>query len=142
MNLPLAAGEQSARLQLPSEVLDHVAELLYEGSCRQLDTLFAFSLVSKHFRKSTLPFLFRTVSHVVRDKLYQQECGLLRRLLENRHLLDYIHTLHVLQPEENLEFAGPTDQYAAGKLSRELQASDLRVIRSSLIHMGRLRRIR
>ena len=129
-------------LQLPSEVLDHIGGLLYESSCRQLDTLVAFSLVSRQFRKSALPFLFGTVSHVVRDRLDQRERGLLRRLLNHKHLLGYVHTLHVLRPLGTQEFVAPDVETAAKSLTHEHMSSDLQAIRESLPFMHRLRRIR
>ena len=142
MKLPPPTGEHATQHQLPSEVLDHVAGLLYEGSCYQLDTLSAFSLVSNHFRKSALPFLFGTVSHVVRDRLNHREHGLLRRLVDSPHLLGYIHTLHVLRPLETENFVPPKDLDTAQELAREHMALDLRVLRGSLSLMNRLRRIR
>ncbi|KAJ9607449.1 hypothetical protein H2200_008522 [Cladophialophora chaetospira] len=142
MKLPPPPGEHATHHQLPSEVLDHIAGLLYEGSCRQLDTLAAFSLVSNHFRKSALPFLFGTVSHVVRDRLNHREHGLLRRIRQRPHLLGYIHTLHVLRPQEAEDDVYPHGPEAAQEVARELMALDLQVLSECLPLMHRLRRIR
>ncbi len=142
MKLPPSMGEQATRRQLPSEVLDHIAELLYEGSCRQLDTIFIFSLVSKQFRKSALPFIFGTVTHVVRDQLSHRAHGLLRRMVDSPHLLRYIHTLHILRPLEIEYFVPPEDLGAGQELFQDHRALDLRVLSDSLPLMHRLRRIR
>ncbi|KIW88761.1 uncharacterized protein Z519_10808 [Cladophialophora bantiana CBS 173.52] len=141
MKLPYSGAEHwhatKEKVQLPSEVLDLIAELLYEGSYRQLDSLLPFSLVSRQFRKSALPFLFGTVSHVIRDRLDQRKHGLLSWLLDNRHLLGYVHTLHVQRPLEIPDFSPPQNGD-----NGEHYYSDLRAVRESLPLMHRLRRIR
>ncbi|EXJ64347.1 hypothetical protein A1O7_00683 [Cladophialophora yegresii CBS 114405] len=159
MKLPLSTSEHVPHPQLPSEVLDGIAGILYEGSYRQPDSLFAFSLVSKHFRKSTLPYLFGTVSHVIRDQLRHGEHGLLRRLATRPGLVEYAHTLHVLAPVEHQEDVmmrrlrstqPPAIQYdlllhrsvAAEDIRREYQSRDFQLLRDSLALMHRLRRIR
>ncbi|OQV09502.1 hypothetical protein CLAIMM_13618 [Cladophialophora immunda] len=144
MRLPYSIADPwhatKPKVQLPSEVIDLIAELLYESSCRQLSSLLPFSLVARHFRKSALPFLFGTVSHVVRDRLDQRKHELLRCLLDDHHLLGYVHTLHVQRPLEIPDFKSPDN--AASADSREHYYSDLGEIRDSLPFMHRLHRIR
>jgi hypothetical protein len=159
MKLPLSNSEHATHAELPSEVLDIIAGLLYEGSYRQPDSLFAFGLVSKHFRKSTLPYLFGTISHVVRDQLCHGGHGLLRRLAASPGLVEYAHTLHVLRPVEvledvtkpRLETMRPSEirpdlmlhnSQAFEDVRRRRRSSDLRLLRDSLPLMHRLRRIR
>ncbi|OAP59189.1 hypothetical protein AYL99_06487 [Fonsecaea erecta] len=144
MRLPYSAADPrhttKAKIQLPSEVLDVVAELLYESSCRQLSSLLPFSLVAHHFRKSALPFLFGTVSHVIRDRPDQRGYGLLRCLLDDCHLLGYVHTLHFQRPLEIPDLEGR--EHTPWATGRDQFDSDLEVVRQSLPFMHRLRRIR
>ena len=142
MNVPILSRQHSTNLHLPSEVLDHVAGLLHESTCRQLDTLFAFSLVSHQFRKSALPLLFGIVSHVICDRHEHCERGQLRRLLESTDLLGYVHTLHVLRPLEKQEYEATDGKIATEGLIQEHTSADLHVVRTCLPFMQRLRRIR
>lgn len=128
--------------QLPSEVLDLVAGLIYEDSFRQLDSLYAFSLVSHQFRKSALPVLFGSVSHVIRDRQEQKDQSCLHRLRNHPHLLCYVHILHVLRPSNIVGFHPPIEEVTTHNLIQEQISSDLQVVQESLPLMLRLRRLR
>ena len=143
MRMTLPAIEHATSVQeLPSEIIDLIAEQLYESGFGQLDTLYSFSFVNHQFRESALPFLFSTISHSVRDRLDQKEHGLLRRLLYHPGLICHVRNLHVVRPPDIIGFAPSLDAATDQRLSLEHQSSDLRVIRECLPLMLRLRRIR
>jgi hypothetical protein len=142
VSFPTRTGGHARNIPLPLEVLDRIAEILYQDSCEQLDALRAFSLVSKQFRKSALALLFRIVSFVVRDELFHEKSGLLHILLDKPHLLCYVHTLHVLRPIKDPEYVFLEDQQTVERLRLEQKTSDLQVIHNCLPFMSRLRRLR
>lgn len=141
MRMP-SATEHATNFELPSEILDLVAEILYDTTCRQLDILLPFSLVSRHFRKSALPFLFGSVSYVVRDRENQKGHELLRLLLDHPHLLRHVHTLHLLRPLDKSDRVSSPDRVPALPRNSDQRNKDLDVIDKALPLMHRLRRIR
>ncbi|KAK5035839.1 hypothetical protein LTR13_005409 [Exophiala sideris] len=141
--MPPSATEHAITFQeLPSEILDIIANQVYDGGLGQFDELLTFSLVSHPFRRSALPFLFKTVSHVVRDRLDQNEHGGFRRLLNHPHLLRFIQMVPVVRPTEIHGFVPSLDQTTTQRLTREHMSSDLQVLKAALPLMTRLRRIR
>lgn len=139
---PLAMEHATKFQELPSEMLDLIAAHLYETGFGQAETLLAFSLVSRQFRWSALPFLFNTATHVVRDRLDQCEHGFLPWLLNHPHLLRHVQHVHILRPPDIRTFIPSLDQAGADNLTLEHRTSDLRVLKDSLPWMDRLRRIR
>ncbi len=139
---PLAAEHATICEKLPIEILDIIATQLYDSELGQVDALLPFSLVCRHFRQCALPFLFNTITHVVRDRLDQREDGLLRRLLKHAHLLQHVQTLHVLRPQKTIDFVPSLDQAGAQRLTREHTSSDLQVVKDGLPLMRRLRQLR
>ncbi|EXJ85600.1 hypothetical protein A1O1_05966 [Capronia coronata CBS 617.96] len=143
MRMPSAVAEHTTTIdRLPPEILDLVAENLYNTGFGQVDTLLPFSVVCHRFRQSALPFLFSTISHIIRDRLDQREIGLLRRLVNHPHLLPHVRTLHILQPPEVIGLVHSLDTADAHRLTLESTWSDLRVLQVSLLLMPGLRRIR
>ena len=143
MRMPPSATEHTTIFQeLPSEILDIVANQVYHGGLGQVDELLTFSLVSRPFRRSALPFLFKTVSHVVRDRLDQNEHGGFRRLLNHPHLLRYVQFIHVVRPTEIHGFVPSLDHVTTQRLTHEHTSSDLQVLKEALPLMSRLRRLR
>ncbi len=143
MRVPSLATEHATSFQeLPSEILDLIADQLYDAGFGLADGLLAFSLVSCHCRLSALPFLFSNISHVVRDRLDQQEHGTLGRFLNHPHLLRHAKELHVVRPAELRGFVPSLDDASARRLAQEHRSADLQVIKKGLPLMPRLRRIR
>lgn len=141
--MPTVATEHATTFQeLPTEILDIIANRVYDGSHGQIDGLLAFSLVSRLFRRSALPFLFKTVSHVVRDHLDQNEHGALRRLLKHPHLLRYIQIVHIVRPTNVPRVELSRDHASSERLTREHTIADFQVLWEGLSSMTRLRRIR
>ncbi|KAJ4677857.1 hypothetical protein HRR95_004621 [Exophiala dermatitidis] len=126
MRMPAAGTEHATTIeQLPPEILDIVAHNLYDSGFGQIDILLPFSLVCRRFRHSSLPFLFSSVSHVIRDRLDQKETGILRRLINHPHLLR--HSPETINTQ---------------RLGLEHTWSDLRALQVCLLLMPGLRRIR
>lgn len=143
MRMPPAGTEHATTIErLPPEILDLIAQNIFNTGFGHIDTLLPFSLVCHRLRQSALPFLFNTVSHVVRDRLDQRETGILRRLLNHPHLLRHVRTLHVLRPPEIVGLVSFPDAANAHCLTLEHTWSDLRVLQVSLLLMPGLRRIR
>ncbi|KAI1629145.1 hypothetical protein EDD37DRAFT_38558 [Exophiala viscosa] len=143
MRVPPTATEHATTFQgLPSEILDIIANQIYDGGLGQVDELLTLSLVSRPFRRSALPLLFKTVSHVVRDRLDQNEHGALRRLLNHPHLLRYIQIVHVVRPTAAHGFVPSLDHATTQRLTREHTSSDLQVLKEALPLMTRLRCVR
>ena len=139
MDVSLATTEDRTQPQFPSELLDQIAQHIYQGSFRQRESLHPFSLVSKHFRKSALPLLFGTVSHSVREELYHEPRGLFPYLLDRPNVLGYIDTLHLVQPAKIRDFMCDEDEADFKWPAHENKVADLQMIRHSLPYMHRLR---
>ncbi|KIX06215.1 uncharacterized protein Z518_04190 [Rhinocladiella mackenziei CBS 650.93] len=122
---------------LPSEIVDQIAEQVYETNFHQLDSIFAFSLVSQQFRQSALPFLFGQISHVVREDKHDVSHKLLHRLLDHPHLLRHVRTLHITRIGRGDSPLKGVEAFTHGSRSE-----DLRVIEQALPFMPRLRRMR
>lgn len=142
MTMPSLAARHEMHPQLPVEVLDNIAEHLYESSYYQVDVLLAFSLVSQQFRKSALTFLFGTVTHVVRDRWNHCQRGQLQSLQRHPQLLSYVHTLHILRPLGKQEYEVDDTENFTVTQAHERTLLDLQVLRESLPLLQRLRRIR
>ncbi|KAK6382161.1 hypothetical protein LTS17_004047 [Exophiala oligosperma] len=143
MRVPSLATEHATTFQeLPSEIVDLIANELFDGGFGLADGLLTFSLVSRQFRRSALPFLFSNISHVVRDRLDQQEHGALRRFLNHPHLLRHVKDLHIARPADIRGFVPSLDAASAQCLAEEHKGADLQVIKKSLPLMTRLHRIR
>jgi hypothetical protein len=132
----------SPQSQLPSEILDEIARLIHHDSYYQIESLIPLSLVSKQFRKSTLPFLFATISHGIREGKSRQRYGLLRRLLDRAHLLACVHTLHVVRPPISSELDESHSIEDTENIAERHWLADCQIVRDSLPWMSRLRRIR
>lgn len=147
--VPQLRHERAKDVQMPAEVWDSVAEYIYESSSCQPDSLHSFSLVSRHIRKSALPYLFKSVSHGIRHtaSVFRDIAGQLHLIANRPDLLSHVHTLTLLypphKPELDLPPITPEESQGLGRnFAQENLISDLTVLQQSLPFMVRLRRIR
>jgi hypothetical protein len=143
MRKPSFQNEPRTTVQhLPIELLDIIAGYVFEEGFRQTDSLLSFSLVSRSFRQSALPLLFQTVSHVIRDRVDQQEGGVLHALVTKSLLLTHVKSLHIERPVDFRSYVPVHGTPKTECLGVDYQKADLQVIQLCLPVMLRLHRIR
>lgn len=129
--------------QLPPEILDDIAQYVFDDGLRQIDILIPFASTCRRFRESALPILFRQVSYAIQED--DDDCvgGNLRRLLAHSHLLTKVQALHITVPFDRPGTVPQALRYTATLPSVvRPDASDLESLRQALLSMPLLRRVR
>lgn len=128
--------------QLPVEILDDIAQHVFDDGLRQIDILIPFASTCRRFRESALPILFRRVSFAVQEDDDDCAGGNLRRLLAHPHLLTKVQALHVTVPFDRPGTVPQALGHTTSPSVARPHASDLETLREALLSMPLLRRVR
>jgi hypothetical protein len=129
MKVAPVQAERLTGSHLPSEVLDLIAVFIYEGCCRQARALHAFSLTSKSFRRSGLPYILETLTYYL-----DHTSGSMRRFMKRPDLLSYVRVLSIARPSSGNRDHDPR--------KREEEDSDVELLGQALKHISSLRRVK
>ena len=129
--------KRNSAINLPSEILDLILEILYNDG-GQLGAIAPASQVSRQFRKSAVPIMFRETSCVIRENDGDRSRHSYIKDLDIAPLLQHVKTLCIrkaLRTNDN-DVATPPEQLEA------FRCHDLESLRHKISHMEHLQLVR